>query len=85
VKKKRYKRRKNLTGKMPVNLYYWLCTIKKEEELNQFLLRGDARQKGCIIDVLSYIKTYEPDEFKAVGGSIWLKKFKEAFNETESF
>lgn len=86
MKKKLGKRkRKQLLSKTPSNFAFWTWTIQKEEELNQFLLRGSNRQKDCIIRVLNYLKRFESIEFKAVNGEIWLTKFKDSFNENEIF
>jgi len=78
MKKKITKKgRKKLFSKTPSNLAFWKFTIRKPKELEQFLLRGDERQKHYIIRVLNYLKQFEPIEFKTIQGQMWLKKFKE--------
>ena len=84
MKKKLGKRgRKKLLSKIPTNLAFWRWTIQ-HEDMNQFLLRGDARQRHCIRRVLNYLKRFEPLEFRAFRGQTWLEKFKETFNEDDS-
>lgn len=81
MKKKRRRRKRTFT-KEPTNLSFWLSTIKNEEDLNQFLLRGDEKQKQSIIQVLNYLKRLDPQEFRVLNGHSWLEKFMESFNET---
>ena len=86
MKKKPTKRgRKKLLSRIPSNFAFWKWTLQDEEELNQFLLRGDERQRKCIIRTLNYLKQLEPLEFKIVKGETWLEKFKESLNEDYLF
>ena len=82
MKKKPTKRgRKKLLSNVPTNLTFWRVIIQKEEEMVQFLLRGDDRQRNSIIRVLNYLKRFEPLEFRSVKGNTWLEKFKESIDE----
>lgn len=82
MKKKKTKRqRKQLLSKEPNSLAFWRITISREEEMNQFLLRGSIEQKQRILRVLRYLKQFEPLEFRTFKGASWIVKFKESINE----
>lgn len=69
-KRTRYKRSSK------VNYSFWRWTLQKPEELQQFLERGNVRQKGEIIQTLQHYKKLDPEFFTLVEGELWLKKFK---------
>ena len=75
------RKRKQSLSKEPNSLAVWRVTISREEEMNQFLLRGSTKQKKRIMRVLKYLKQCEPLEFRTIKGIDWLKKFKESINE----
>lgn len=69
-KRTRYKRSSK------VNYSFWRWTLQKSEELQQFLERGDARQKGEIMQTLEHFKNADPEFFERIEGKLWLKRFK---------
>jgi hypothetical protein len=71
--------RKRLLSKEPSNLNFWRYTLSKQDEVQQFFLRGNASQKQQIIRVLNYLKRFEPLEFRDIRGEDWLNKFKDSF------
>jgi len=75
------RRRKQLLSQAPANFAFWESTVKNEKNMNQFLLRGDTRQKSFIISTLNYIKKIKPLEFILIKGQDWLDKFKESVDD----
>ncbi len=60
----------------PHNLCFWKMTLKKPDEINDFLVRGNKRQKEEIKNVLLYLKRFDPDFFEDVEGENILEKIK---------
>jgi len=63
--------------KYPTNYNFWFFVFKNQEEIGEFLKRGNKRQKKEIIEALKYTSKKNEDNFKKIEGAKWLKKFKE--------
>ena len=70
--------RKRKEDVLPNNLNFWTYTLTKPEEVHQFLLRGNNRQKTEILIVLNYIKKTDDILFEQIRGAVWLDKFSKA-------
>ena len=77
VNKKIRKERKNLSLRKTVNLHFWVWTLEKPEQAQEFIDRGDDRQRDCIKRVLNYLKKTDEEEFERLGGKECLKKLQE--------
>jgi len=79
VKNKRGRKKgtKNISLGEPHNLSFWKITLKRPEEVHDFLTRGDSRQKEEIKNILLYLKRAEIDFFDDVNGEEILRKLNE--------
>lgn len=59
----------------PVNFEFWKWTLRNNE-IQQFLDRGNAEQKECIKNVVKHLKNIEPEFFEQVNGESILKQLK---------
>ena len=69
-------RKKKTNYGEPNNLAFWKITLKRPEELHDFINRGSKKQKEILKEILLYIKRVELDFFKEVNGDIILKDLK---------
>ena len=67
--------------KLPSNLDCWRFTLKRPEQVNSFLERGNKKQHKQIRDCLEYLKTREPEFFEKIDGKLMLKKFRKKLRE----
>lgn len=70
------KKRKTYLNKTPQHYSFWVTTLQNEQHREQFLQKGDSRQKECIINTLEYMKAYDPDIFEEINGKEILKQFR---------
>ena len=73
--------RKKLLSSIPANYNFWCRIIATPKDLQQFLERGNERQKSCIIRILNYIRKFNQEKFEQVKGKYWLKTFKGSLHE----
>jgi hypothetical protein len=70
-------KRTKLRNSIPSNYGFWCWTLKSEEETQEFINRGDERQRGCLLHVLMYMERRDEELFKKIKGKETIKKLKE--------
>lgn len=81
MKRKQKRKRKAIANRsrgMSNNYYFWRGVVKEPDTVQQFIDRGDFRQRGCIRDTLEYLRSSEPEYYSEIGGAKILKKLKES-------
>ena len=59
----------------PTNFEFWKGMLK-DNQIQQFLDRGNAEQKECIKNVVQYIKNMQPEFFEQIEGDLIIKQLK---------
>lgn len=70
------KRKKRKFSGLPHNLNFWIYTLKRPEEVNDFLVRGNQRQKNDIKHVVIYLKRNNEELFEEINGKEILRRLK---------
>lgn len=68
-------RPKGSTCGEPTNFDFWKGMLK-DNQVQQFVERGNTQQKELIKDVLKYLKNKQPKFFEQVKGKLILKQLK---------
>lgn len=77
-KRGRKKGSKNKNASQPLTLLgFWVHILRNPKTVEEFLKRGDKRQKNEIKQVLNYCKGNEPEIFEEVNGKEILKRLKQ--------
>ena len=58
------KERKNLTLRVPTNFNFWYITIQNPKEIEDFISRGNDRQKECIKRTFNYVRKTDIEDYE---------------------
>ena len=83
IYKKEKHKRKKLFSRIPSNFTFWIWTLSKEKEVNEFINKGNEKQHNNMIRVLNYIEKYDKEKFKEINGNNILKRLKINHNKKE--
>jgi len=75
-KKKTRKRSRTFKRESSVVFGFWYWVLQKPDVMQEFLERGDARQKQELLITLEHYKMNDPEFFKRIEGKKWLTKFQ---------
>lgn len=72
----RRKKKEKFRNTIPNNYSFWSLTLSREDEINDFLKRGNKRQFEEIKHTLIYIQRFEPEQFEEIKGKEILRRLK---------
>jgi len=72
----RKKGTKNKQKGIPTNFGFWVNILRNKKYLEDFISRGDKRQKSEIRYTLNYARKFEPEIFEELTGKDILRRMK---------
>lgn len=70
------RKKRELRNTLPNNHSFWQLTLSREDEVKQFLERGNRSQHEQMNHSLVYMERFEPEKFEEIKGKEILKKLK---------
>lgn len=74
--KKRGRKKGGKNVAQPTNISCWIVTLKKPDEIDAFIKRGNDRQKADIVAVLKWLKIYDEELYDEVNGKEIMRRMK---------